>query len=325
LPKGSYTEDYTVIGEGSLDANGVVRIEMQSGVKVNPSFPLSIGIKNSSKWTYYTTDWRGLVPDFGVNFNSTERTWDEYPSDPASYDYALDVVSWMHTDIDLRMKNATTFMNASGFSVEGFEIEISGVKALQRDHLTYFISDMDCAMSGTQLFPKNDANHKFKLVSKVPSDFDLSDWNSRYYSLTTMYQCFQTNETFACRDGDSGTAYKMYVPEDWYAYSTPVTTYGSPCILTDRSGRNHSFAASGQAIEVDNEYRCSWTWMEFLGGWIATNFDPCETRWSDTACEPGFAVESGACDLTIVRCDTATAEAGEHMNYEMVDLCGDDI
>jgi hypothetical protein len=346
--KGTYTEDFTVIGSGPVDAAGVVEITPAPGVSIDPDIPLHVGIKNAGKWTYWTTDWRGSKPDRGFTWNPSDgdpEGWYTYPDDHASgeYDFLLDAVQWVRMDVDLRFEDQTQFQDAEGRTVAGYEIAAAGIKLLRRDHCQYYVSDMVCTGDGSiepggastfdDIFdndkPVNYVFHDYDLTPAVPQNFEQFDWYATFYGLTDPVACHQNRSGFDCYGGDTGEAYKNYHPQVTPASeSSMVTTEQDPGILCDRNGKNIQYTQSQGVIDVETVYTCHWIWIEYLDGYRCTNHVTGAVAWTVNRCQPGEGViASEPCETPPVDelGPEAVIEMGEGMVYEMIDLSIDEI
>ena len=301
--KGTYTEDFTVIGAGALDLQGVISITVDPGVQIDYDYPLHVSIKNAYKWTYWTTDWKGACPDRGVKFSTDgSAPWVTQPtSDLGSYDYLLDVVQWINLGIDIREEDQTVFQNAAGESLNGYEIDATGIKVLRRDHVTYSVNSFICDYYE---WPQNSVEHQYHLSQYVPYDFDNSLWDNKtnYINLQDIYSCPDHIAGSCFQDGVGGEVSRNYISIPAPGNSS-VYTYGSPGILSDRNGQNIAYDLSKKTLDVEGDYLCSYTWWG-----VSPSHDP---PYPPFPCYYGY--DAGECTGQV-------AEAGEDMIYEMIDL-----
>ena len=299
--KGTYTEDFTAVASADhIDGNNVARLIPEDGVRIDHNHPVHVSIWNAHKWTYWTTDWRGDVPDRGFYWTEDRHpAWETYPGgDLSGYDYLLDVVQWVNTGIDIRNLGTSSFQDGDGNTVTGYSIDVAGIYALRRDHYYYEFSDMVCSYGDTDYFPTDVDQHDYRYVSNVPHDFDNDDFDHIPISLHLSIPCHQTNSTAQCESGGTGETYRAYGLSDEDRQGG--YTFGDPGILCDRSGRNiNGYQTSKLEYSALGTYRCSWTFMEDVpdgeGGWC-------------------FAGEFAA------QCPDGALEIAEGMIYEMVEL-----
>jgi hypothetical protein len=317
--KGVYTEDFLVIGEGPVDSSGVAEIQFSEGVSIDPDYPIHVSIKNSNRWTYFSTDWRGSVPDRGYKWGAgtTGLTW--YPADWATggYDFLVDVVEYAQNGtLDLRAEVKESFQNASGKVVSGYAVAFDGIKLLQRNYSRSYFSNIETH----EYLNKTVTSTRIKIyISRT------MDYNDRYYKLPIYFAerlpVYAVTRTFVCRAGDSGLAFKMFWNLNPYAPGVLwQESKMDPFIKSDRSGRNLIYSQTDARIEAVGDYRCNWIWAESVGGYFCAN----PPRWDAAACQPGEGVDvsgdpcGGPYDT--VTCTEGAIDIDESFVWEMVDL-----
>jgi hypothetical protein len=322
--KGSYTEDFRVIGEGSCDMKGVAQIEPDPDVSIDPNEPLLVAVKNYTKWSYFTRDWKGSGPQFGYQWqppdymNRTGLTTRPDDWDTADYDYLVDVVQFVTSeDIDLRAEAQVSFENEAGQTLSGYEVEFSGIKFLRRDHTEYFTSTI------TNFYQPNYSETEYKkYVDVIPRIMDSSDWESSYVTWPWYYQVFETTATFSCFGGGTGSAYQIYRNQEglYGGVDNWELRKNDPFILCDRMGRNLTYNQSEAELYSEAGWDCGWIWAETVGGNVCRNWRTGATQYSATRCGPGEGVESGdPCgSKPLVSCGSAMSEKGEYLKWEAV-------
>jgi hypothetical protein len=303
--KGTYTEDFTIlgvgIGTGEVDANGVVEIEF--AVAADPTKPINVQIAHPEKWRFWTEDWRGSRPNQWVKLASElgagQATW--YGTEPAEWDYRLDVVDWVTLDIDLRAETPTTFVPAGAVDeVDGYDIAATGLQYMRERRFDYFDAEPDCAWAENS-FGLIEAENREQavLVLKVPDDRDGSGvwelFNPESGHTVNNYFCTATTSSHQCGDGDYGETYQtLWIdetgPSGWggpYGVANQ-SVYGAPGVLVDRHGDNAAFETNYRKSESEQGYDCRYAWAE--------NVSP--------NCETGEQVEAGgaavSCGLGVV-------------------------
>jgi hypothetical protein len=311
--KGVYTEDFTVIGGGSLDWAGVVSITVEPGVEIDPDQPLHVSIENAYKWQYLTTDWKGNCPDRGIMFSTGGRApWVTRPiTDLDQYDYLVDIVQWINTGIDLRLEDQSVFQNYAGETLTGYEVAVTGIKVLMRDHAYWLVSDLICAfyVGDDPQYPTNEVSHKYDIVPIVDYRFSFPTlWTYKIAYLAPMmdFGCWGSIGTADCY-GVSGAAARYYTSP---TIGVPgVYAVNSPSIMSDRAGQNILYNPSSMELSLVADYKCWWIFTEY----VLASTDPLKF------CDPGDSPTTGGF------CGDYVMETGEAMYYEMVDLPGDKL
>ena len=296
--KGTYTEDFTVVASGQCDASGVATLTLEDGVSINYSYPLQVGIWNAYRFSFITTDWRGACPDRGAYWTEENHpAWTTYPTNGLEdYDFLFDIVQWFNTGLDLRNLTTSSFQNHSGDTLTGYSVDVTGLRYLRRDHYYYKVSNMVCAYGGETYFPCNINEHEYGYAQYVPHDFDNDDFVHTPITPVDMIACYETTSTASCNGGSTGPTYRAYGLES--EDREGGYTFGSPGILTNRSGQNPTFEKCSLEYSSDADYWCSWTFSAATQG-------PEEDEW----CLPG---DFGA------GCPDGALDQGEGMVFEMV-------
>lgn len=313
--KGTYTEDFTVIGSGQCDNAGVTDITIDPGMSIDQDFSINVQVANYIKWGYYTTDWKGSVPDRGVNFPGGGS--EPYPvGDLSRFDYVVDHVAWVFVDIDLRVENKTSFQDADGATKNGYLINPTGIKVLKQDYRKWNYTDLECTwgvLPESFSYPINELHEEERLkktvvLNRSPNGTYIGSYVYQPpYSYGTILYCNQDpGLTCDCYGTESDKTIK-YVQADINPYDPGYTVpweadIGSPAIFSDRKGVFVSYIPSERIVDATWPMRQKYMWAEYV---VGTGGHWCDPGQDTNGCGDAFGL---------------VWEAGQHLTWSMIDI-----
>jgi len=316
--KGTYTEDFTVVGdEQKIDSVGYAHVDPVSDVSIDNDQPIYVQIRNPQLWTYWTTDYRGSIPDHGVVFPSGAQ-WDSLPSgDLGDYDYLLDSVPWVTvSEVDLQSVETSTITDAELNEYSGFLVNPTGIKLLKATYEKWNYNDIVCDFCA-YAWPLDASVHaeydeaivKNVDISKKPNGELQDSFNYEPLYDVTVAECGCSPLISAyC---EAANAYGMARKFISYTgggqsgdsgYTFPwQRTVGSPAILASRLGLDLSpFDPSWRGVDATWDYGSFYIFTERVGTY-------------PDYCDEGEGAGIGYPNIY-------TWERGKDMNWVAVDL-----
>lgn len=270
--KGTYMEDYTVIGEGDCDDAGVAEINIIPGITVDPNYPLNVQISNGSKWTYFTEDIKGAVPNFGITWPSS-NVLEPYPTgDLSGYDYLVDTVPWIYVDIDLRTETRVNFDDADSIPRQGYLVDPIDVQIILHNYTTGDYTDLECV----GYYPVNESSYDDRILYVIEDVGELPDGNPINYDtisapLADGRVCTDDPPLTCDCNGTSSDATVKVVYTSMSlgdpGYTVPwAQVDGTPVVFTDRIGSTRSFTSTTRILDGDWDMAQYYLWTDVVYG-----------------------------------------------------------
>ena len=253
--KGGYTEGYRILCTKNLDANGVAVFNSED-IEIDPSTgepyvidetkAIHVWLRNTSKFRYYTEDWKGAYPDYCISEGGSgfyDGIWfygNRLPTvggevvEPDYFDFQLDEVWGQKLSINLLSVGQSKITPEVGEDISGWKVQFVNVKSIYEDW--FFVLADACRPENDDNESRHELKTRITTITDRPSYWRLDSAVGCGYNFPPDYigeagwrTCHYDDVTYSC-----------YMHTGLYGEERPVQilsrAFPFPCIITDRDG-----------------------------------------------------------------------------------------